>query len=192
MRFSRPEHPNDGNLSASLRGCNRTKQRTKKENETMSNPALPSYLGTWDRLAAMLISEAYLGGLTPRSTDAKPDPWPVVHRPDSLWPPGWTHGSPLPLIRLVALKQTASDIKNQAVRDALLQSINSSIASEVDDICPPYRHWPWPGPPPWVLEIIATLTLAARTLPEGNLQNDLNGVAAEVMVRAMAVKNDQA
>ena len=130
---------------------------------------LPNSLGDYDKLLNALLHNPTLGGggrgWPPRThSDASPDPMLAHTRVVTS------------LIGLVSLKEAASRLKESPAKKELLGSINSSIAADIDDICPP---WPWPGPPPWVLAIVSTLVFAANTVHEGDLRTAIQDVATQ-------------
>src|SRR6266404_1829990 len=49
---------------------------------------------------------------------------------------------------------------------------------------PPYRHRHWSAPPPWVFAIASTLMFAAKTVQEGTVENELNGIAKRILQNA--------
>ena len=149
-------------------------QTTKRKGEIiMWIP--PSLGGDYERLLKALLNNPFLGGggggVPPRThLDASSDPMLASIRVVTS------------LIGLVSLKEAASRLKESPAKKDLLGSINSSIAADIDDICPP---WPWPGPPPWVLAIVSTLVFAANTVHEGGLRTAIQDVATQVLARSL-------
>ena len=160
----------------------------------MSNPWLPTYLGSWERLIDALLHPRH-GGDRQRvilSTHAmKPDP-------DAPMPgPGLGPGpSPWPvassLITAISLREVASQMSEGRVKVEFAKRLDSAIARFIDDCGtkPPRWPWPWPhpgphpGPPPWVYEIVSELAVAANGIAEGKVRNEILRVAGQIVERA--------
>jgi hypothetical protein len=155
-------------------------------------PWVPPYFGSWDDMVNALLHNPFLGsgrGGKPHVTHwDTPEMLQIGRHPVSSDPmPAFVNSGPMPgvvtaIIGLISLKLAASQLPNGAAKTSFLGSIDSSIAADIDEICPPY---PWPGPPPWVLAIVATLVFAANTLQEGGLKTELNAVATQILQRSL-------
>jgi hypothetical protein len=158
----------------------------------MSNPTLPPYLGSWDELVSALLHNPFLGsghGGKLHATHSSAEPRDLkLQEPDPI---PWREAV-VSLIGLVSLKEAASKIANSAAKSALLQNINSAIAADIDDICPPYRRWHWPGPPPGVLGVVSTLIFVSNTLNEGSVRTELGTIASQILQRSFAANTERA
>jgi hypothetical protein len=85
------------------------------------------------------------------------------------------------LICAVVVKDIATRIKNKE----LMGSASGTIDAWIDDYCgtPPRRKWPFPGPSPFVLEIVAELSLLANSLQPGGLRNELEDLTGKLIGR---------
>src|SRR5262245_4862126 len=141
----------------------------------MSHPTLPPYLGSWDHLLRALLHDPFLG------SGKKP-----VHKAvEALMAgPGSVEGDPMPtpwsaadaiasLVRLAGLREAVSALPQER-RTRLIGSVDAAIAAYIDDeICPPPRRWPIPGPHPWPFVVASELAVTANTFAEGALRTTL-------------------
>jgi hypothetical protein len=73
---------------------------------------------------------------------------------------------------------------------AFVERAESSIETILDDYCgTPPRHipWPWPGPPPWVFEIVSALSAEAYAVEAGGLRDNLLDIAGRALQKAGAL-----
>jgi hypothetical protein len=88
-------------------------------------------------------------------------------------------------VRAAQVKDLAKKIP-EGRRKEMTHGAESTIAMLIDDYCgTPPRKWPWPfpGPPPWTLQIATELSLIANTLQSGGLRDEINGIAGQIMSR---------
>lgn len=161
-------------------------------------PWVPPYFGSWEQLIQEELGNPLLatggGGIPPVTYWNTPELLRINRsraRSDPM--PGIATSNPMPgivgtLVGLVSLKLAASQLKNGAAKTALLGSIDSSIAADIDDICPPR---PWPGPPTWVLNVVSTLVFVANTFQEGTLQTEIKGLATQILQRSLQAGTEE-
>jgi len=163
----------------------------------MGTPLLPPYLGSWNDLMRALLHDPFLGSPHRHLHTAM-----LQARSASDPMPGWVAGDPEPtpwlpaavshLVRLASLKAAASSL-SQASRAHLTSQIDASIAAYIDeDICPPPRRWPFPGPPPGPLAVASELAMVANSLAEGSLRTDLLRVSGQIVEKALAMSSPMA
>lgn len=77
------------------------------------------------------------------------------------------------------------DIANRTKNKELLNAAMGNIETMLDDFCgtPPRRKWPFPGPPPHILQVVSELSLLANSLQPGGLRTELEDVATKLMTR---------
>ncbi len=145
-------------------------------------PSLPAYLGSWDDLIRALLHDPFLGsgngpprphnimlGARPAAMEPNPSPWRHV-----------VEG----FVAAVSVRDLASQVPDEAVRNEMERSASQSIVQLLDDYCgTPPRLWPWPGPPPWVFGIASELNAIASTLEAGGLRSGLQEVAGQVVAK---------
>jgi len=161
----------------------------------MAQPDLPPYLGSWQELVNALLHNPSLGGgggghpphllEALRTAGPHPDPWRAGPSPDP-----WRERSAA-LLASLSLKEVARRMPEGAARRQFEAGIERAIADEVDDLCPPYRRWPWPGPPPWVQEVISELTAVAAVLANRELAGEATAVAATIAERAFSARQQE-
>jgi hypothetical protein len=82
-------------------------------------------------------------------------------------------------------------IKNgyKEVGEQFVSSAKAAIADEIDDWCPtpPHRRWPYPGPGPWVYEILTDVTLRAGTM-QGEMHAALGQLNEQIANKAFGQK----
>ncbi len=85
------------------------------------------------------------------------------------------------LICAIVVKDIAVRTKNKE----LINSAQGTIDTLLDEFCgtPPRRRWPFPGPPPYVLEVVSELSLLANSLQPGGLRTELEDTAAKLLIR---------
>jgi hypothetical protein len=83
------------------------------------------------------------------------------------------------------------DIGNRTKNKDLVNSANGTIDALLDEFCgtPPRRKWPFPGPPPYVLEVVSELSLLANSLQQGGLRTELEDVANKLVSRTIEGAN---
>ena len=127
----------------------------------MSNWWLPPYMGSWEQFMAALLHNPFLGsegGGIPPSTH----PEAMMSSPGTarLGLPGLgLEPSPSPwmsavssLIAVISLREVASKMPDGQVKIELSKRVDSAISSFIDDCGTKHPGWPWPGPPPWVIQ----------------------------------------
>lgn len=77
------------------------------------------------------------------------------------------------------------DIATRAKNKDLLNCANGAIETLLDEYCgtPPRRKWPFPGPNPQVLEIVAELSVVANFMQPGGLKTELEDLATKLVMR---------
>ena len=159
----------------------------------MSNPWLPPYLGSWEQLMAALLHNPFLGGggggIPPSTHPEAMMSSPGIAR---LGLPGLgLEPNPSPwvsavssLIAVISLREVASKMPDGQVKIGLSKRVDSAISSFIDDCGTKHPGWPWPGPPPWAYPIASELAVAANTITEGNVRNEVLQVAGQIIERA--------
>jgi hypothetical protein len=87
------------------------------------------------------------------------------------------------LVSAASTIDAAANMSNQSAAEQIVASAQNAIAQflDSDDICPP---WPYPGPPPWLIDIASDLTFIANTAQAGSLRTAILKVAGQVLDRA--------
>jgi hypothetical protein len=157
----------------------------------MSDPWVPPYFGSWDRLVAYVINAA----LHPHHS-----PLPNTHFvEDALRTSGsgssavYLPQDPVPvlpwgpvvsaLVAAVNAQQLAATVEGP-LRGQIEKSASASIAQLLDDYCgtPPRKvPWPFPGPPPWVFVIASELNALANSGVTTGMREGLQRVAGLVL-----------
>lgn len=114
-----------------------------------------------------------------------PSPWRQINEPEPLpWIVSYAVSF---LVSAISVKDAAAKVPSETARAQMISGADATINTFIDDFCgtpPRFIHWPFPGPPPWVVQIASELSLAANTFQEGVLRNEILGVAGQVMQRA--------
>jgi hypothetical protein len=128
---------------------------------------------------------AHLGGAS-GGLFSKPDPLPWTSQQ-----PGSSSAIDY-LVSMISLKEAAAALPGGAQRDRIVEQADRSIAEFIDDICPPYRRWPrpgpwpWPGPPPWIAPLVSELVTVAHSFEEGTMRRELVSVAGQILERGFS------
>src|SRR5689334_5514841 len=159
---------------------------------------LPPYFGSWDDLIAALMHNPYLGsghgppgprhlmmsgGPGVSAAGPSTDPWGPSPEP-------WRHVVQA-FVAAVSVRDLASHVADQTVRQQMEASANHTITQLLEDYCgtpPRVWPWPWPGPPPWVIGIASELNAIANTVQEGSLRHGLHEVAGQVAARGFTAR----
>lgn len=106
--------------------------------------------------------------------------WGQISQPHDLERASW-RAAGRALISAVVVKDIANRTKNKE----LLNCANSAIDALLDEFCgtPPRRKWPFPGPPPQVLQMVSELSLLANSLQSGGLRSELEDVSTKLLMR---------
>jgi hypothetical protein len=167
---------------------------------------VPPYLGTWDKLIAMLLNNPFLGSGQDR------DGLPSTHAPAP-----WRHGpAPLPLlaaepdplpwrsesivkatasylISLLATRHVASGIPDERVKEEVIRGVDHTIALIDDEICPRPPRPPWPPhqrmpdfePEELAAGVVAELVLQAEVLRTPALREAVYEQAGLILERSV-------
>jgi hypothetical protein len=112
-----------------------------------------------------------------------PSPWKQIN-PDPL--PWIVQNAVSFLVSAVTIKDVAVNVSDEKARKQMISGADAAIAAFVDDYCgtpPRLIPWPWPGPPPWVVEIASALSLCANNFQEGVLRDGILAIAGQLMQR---------
>jgi|SRR6516162_35243 hypothetical protein len=136
-----------------------------------------------------------------------PSPWTLnipqyKVKDDALWatrppPTPWREAEPVPspwreavesLISLVATKEAAAAMTNQAAAQLVIAAADAAIARIEDEYCGTRVNiYPGPPPPPWWGSSIASdLAVFANTLEEGSFRDSLKQLSGQVLDRFAA------
>jgi hypothetical protein len=135
----------------------------------------------------LYLQEHSKSGPHPTSEMAEPEPslWKQRVNPD---PVPWIVSAAVSfLVSAATVKDVAARVTNEKARAQMISGAERSIDAFLDDYCgtpPRLIPWPWPGPPPWVVQIASELSLIANTFQDGVLRNGILDVAGQVMERA--------
>jgi hypothetical protein len=108
--------------------------------------------------------------------------------------PGLTHQAAIAapvafLLSQISLKEAASKMSDDAMKERLIANINETTNRYIDDIAGVTLH-PWfkagPGAAPWVYPIVSELALIAHRFPEGTIRNEVLHLAGQVLQKSMA------
>jgi hypothetical protein len=103
--------------------------------------------------------------------EPKPDPWRIARQ----------------FMQAAQAKDLAAKLPDGDLKLTLVRSSSLAISELLDDTCgTPSRHWPWPGPPPWVWQIASELSSFANSLTAGSLRDDILDIAAKVISHSAA------
>ena len=163
----------------------------------MTTPWVPPYFGSWEQLVQELLHNPFLGSgggvkhpllqeMTRMSqTHEIPAGASAMHSPSG-------HIAAF-LVSQVSLRELASNLPPEQAGEFTAR-IDQAIADEIDDICGTRSgsRWPWPGPPPWALQIASELNVIANTFRESNLRTDVLKIAGHIVQRAFAVTGTSA
>jgi hypothetical protein len=86
----------------------------------------------------------------------------------------------------LAALEIASKVTDEQAARRLRASAEAALQADIDDICPPFRHWPWPGPPPWVIQALNELVAVANSSEFASNREAIVNVAAKIAERNFA------
>jgi hypothetical protein len=73
-----------------------------------------------------------------------------------------------------------------AGRSQLQRNADGAAEAVLDDWCGTPSRWPWPGPPPWVVDIASRLTDMANTAESADLSEELIAMAGRALDKGAA------
>jgi hypothetical protein len=76
---------------------------------------------------------------------------------------------------------------HKAVGGQLSSSANAALDDLLDQCGTPYPGWPFPGPPPWIFEIMTEVTLRAGTM-QGEMHVALGQLNEQITSKAFGQK----
>jgi hypothetical protein len=90
------------------------------------------------------------------------------------------------LIAVISLREVASKMPDGKVKIELGKRVDGAISRFIDGCgTGPHPGWPWPaGPSPWAYPIASELAVAANTITESNVRNEVLQVAGQIIERA--------
>jgi hypothetical protein len=90
------------------------------------------------------------------------------------------------LVSAASTIDAAANMTNPGAAEQIVASAQNAIAQflDSDDICPP---WPYPGPPPWLIDLASDLAIIANALQAGSLRTAVLKVAGQVLDRAQTI-----
>jgi hypothetical protein len=88
------------------------------------------------------------------------------------------------LIAVISLREVASKMPDGQVKIELSKRVDGAISSFIDDCGTKHPGWPYPGPPPFVYPIASELAVAANSITDGNVRNEVLQLAGQVIERA--------
>lgn len=150
-------------------------------------------------LAAMMGSvPSPIPGLIP---SAAPIPTPWLHAAlapglgaQHLHIPGLAHQATVAapvsfLLSQLSLREAASKMTDDAMKERFIASINESTNRFIDDLAGVTLH-PWfkagPGAVPWVYPVVTELALTAHHFPEGSVRNEILRIASQILQKSLA------
>jgi hypothetical protein len=134
-------------------------------------------------LVQAILDTPELAGLLKYVTGPQPPHDFIERRP---LPSPWKTASVL--LSQLSLKEVALKLPEGegSAKSSLLTGIDDAIADALDECGTPWPGWHWPGPPPWVFEVVSILGLAANAFQPGYLQKETFAIATKVLERASA------
>jgi hypothetical protein len=69
-------------------------------------------------------------------------------------------------------------------RSQLQRRADDAVGAVLDDWCGTPPRWPWPGPPPWVVDIALQLTDVANSAEANNAREELIAIAGRALDKA--------
>ncbi|OUL81216.1 hypothetical protein CA602_25955 [Paraburkholderia hospita] len=88
------------------------------------------------------------------------------------------------VIAIISLREVAARMAEGSGKTELAKGVDVAISRFIDDCGTRHPGWPWPGPPPWAYPIASELAVAANSLTEGNVRNEVLEVAGKIIERA--------
>jgi hypothetical protein len=89
------------------------------------------------------------------------------------------------LVEAVKAKQVASSLPEGPARTELDGRADETVETVLDDWCGTRVPWPWPGPPPWVVEIASQLTDVANLTESDAVREDLIRIAGRALDKSL-------
>ena len=92
------------------------------------------------------------------------------------------------LLSAVSMKDVARRMPDGEIQQKLLSRSDAFISELLDDFCgtgPRPWPWPWPGPRPWIFPAVAQLNLIASTMSRGEMREEVQRVADDMVQRAV-------
>jgi hypothetical protein len=155
----------------------------------MTTPWVPPYFGSWEQLVQELLHNPFLGSgrgpghplLEMARMSQRNEVSDGIN--NAVFQTGRITGF---LVSQVSLKELASNLPPDQAGD-FTSRIDQAINDEIDDVCGTQagHHWPYPGPPPWALQIASELNMVANGMREGNLRTDVTKLAGRIVQRAV-------
>jgi hypothetical protein len=119
---------------------------------------------------------------SPASHKGASDPEPLP------WRPEFAQSVANRLVLAAAAKVTGERLTKKGYPDAgthLSSSGSATMAQLIDEHCAtPYPGWPFPGPPPWVYEILTEITLRSGMMSQGEMQRGLSELGDQISQKA--------
>jgi hypothetical protein len=154
----------------------------------VADPLLPPYLGSWQDLVNASLHNPFLGGgrggHPPLTHLEELRTSPVAGPVPDPWLPAASY-----LLAAISVRDIAARIPNKEVGAQIGGQAERTIEQFLDDYCgtpPRVVPWPWPGPPPWVFQLVSQLALIGNSLQEGSLREGILNVAARALQRSVA------
>jgi hypothetical protein len=128
-----------------------------------------------------------------RNTVPHPFTWQMAEPTPSPWEqmtpdlaPWFVRNAVSFLVSAVTVKDIAVNVTDETARKQMVSGADAAIAAFLNDYCgtpPRLIPWPWPGPPPWVVQIGSALSMVANTFQEGVLRDEILAIAGRLMER---------
>jgi hypothetical protein len=124
--------------------------------------------------------------------EGRPQWWWKYVNPGSIKvnpiPDPWIQGVTSALLSAISMKDVARRMPEGEIQQQLLSRSDTFISELLDDFCgtgPRPWPWPWPGPRPWIFPAVAQLTLIASTMNKGEIREEVQRVADDMVQRAV-------
>jgi len=159
----------------------------------IANPLFGPYQGHMMGMAphipypAFGINPAYMTGMFP------PTAYPTMGVPPvpipGLTPPPTPLSAPVSfLLAQISLREAASRLGDEAVKERIIANVNEAINRYVDDLAGVTLH-PWfrggPGALPWIYPIVSELALIAHTFTEGSVRQEVLNIASHILQKSI-------
>jgi hypothetical protein len=106
-------------------------------------------------------------------------PWWRQH--EQLYPPNPCAPAVFILVEAAKAKQVAASLPEGPARTQLERRADQAIDALLDDVCGTRPPWPWPGPPPWVVDIASQLAELANLAQANAVREELIRIAGRAL-----------
>ena len=102
-------------------------------------------------------------------SEPQPSPWKIV----------------TVLLSQISLKEIAVRLPEGNAKSQLIAGIDAVVDYEIDRCGTRWPGWHWPGPPPWVIDVVSSLGVVANTFQESRVRSEVLAVATRILQKAV-------